>query len=75
VHRDPRPANFFRDAAGRFFLADLGSAARAGDAAATAGGRPWALNYGPLAARRATAHGTPPPAPAPAHGRAWSLPP
>jgi hypothetical protein len=67
VHRDPRPANFFRDAAGRFFLADLGSAARAGDAAAAADGRPWAPQYGPLAALRAAAAGAPPPAPAPAH--------
>ena len=68
VHRDPRPANFFRDAAGRFFLADLGSAARIGDAAAAAADtRPWAPQYGPLAALRATADGLPPPAPEAAH--------
>ena len=68
VHRDPRPANFFRDAAGRFFLADLGSAARIGDAAAAAAdARAWAPQYGPLAALRAAAAGAPPPAPAPAH--------
>jgi hypothetical protein len=66
-HRDPRPANFFRDAAGRFFLADLGSAARIGDADAAADGRKWAPQYGPLAALRAAATGAPPPAPAPAH--------
>ena len=66
-HRDPRPANFFRDAAGRFFLADLGSAARIGDAVAAADGRPWAPQYGPLAALRADVIGVPPPAPAPAH--------
>jgi hypothetical protein len=66
-HRDPRPANFFRDAAGRFFLADLGSAARIGDAAAAADRRPWAPQYGPLAALRAAATGASPPAPAPAH--------
>ncbi len=66
-HRDPRPANFFRDAAGRFFLADLGSAARIGDVAAAADGRPWAPQYGPLKALRAAAIGAPPPAPAPAH--------
>ena len=68
VHRDPRPANFFRDAAGRFFLADLGSAARIGDAAAAAADtRPWAPQYGPLAALRATADGLPPPAPEATH--------
>jgi hypothetical protein len=67
VHRDPRPANFFRDAAGRFFLANLGSAARAGDAAAADDGRPWAPQYGPLAALRAAAAGAPPQPPAPAH--------
>jgi hypothetical protein len=67
VHRDPRPANFFRDAAGRFFLADLGSAARVGDAAAATDGRPWALQYGPLAALHAAAGGAPLPAPEPAH--------
>jgi len=66
-HRDPRPANFFRDATGRFFLADLGSAVRIGDAAAAADGRKWAPQYGPLAALRAAATGAPPPAPAPAH--------
>ena len=66
-HRDPRPANFFRDATGRFFLADLGSAVRIGDAAAAADGRKWAPQYGPLAALRAAATGVPPPAPAPAH--------
>jgi hypothetical protein len=66
VHRDPRPANFFRDAAGRFFLADLGSAAPWG---ATAGvdARMWAPQYGPLAAMRAALAGDAPPAPVPAH--------
>jgi serine/threonine protein kinase len=67
VHRDPRPANFYRDASGRFFLTDLGSAARIGDAAAADDARPWAPQYGPLAALRAAAAGAPPPAPAPAH--------
>jgi hypothetical protein len=67
VHRDPRPANFFRDAAGRFFLADLGSAARIGDAAAVADGRPWAPQYGPLAVLRATLMGAPLPPPEPSH--------
>jgi hypothetical protein len=67
VHRDPRPANFYRDASGRFFLTDLGSAARIGDAAAADDARPWAPQYGPLAALRAAADGAPPPQPAPAH--------
>jgi len=54
--------------AGLFFLADLGSAARVGDAAAAAGARPWALQYGPLAALRAAAEGGAPlPVPEPAH--------
>jgi hypothetical protein len=70
VHRDPRPANFFRDAAGRFFLADLGSAAPWGAAAATAAGvdaRPWAPQYGPLSVMRAAVTRDAPPAPVPAH--------
>jgi hypothetical protein len=72
VHRDPRPANFYRDAAGRFFLSDLGSAAPIGDADADADAfgadvRPWAPQYGPLAVLRAAADGTPLPAPTPAH--------
>ena len=67
VHRDPRPPNFFRDAAGRFILCDLGAAARAGDAAAARDARPWAFPYGPLAALRALARRDPPPPPAPAH--------
>jgi hypothetical protein len=66
-HRDPRPANFYRDASGRFFLADLGSAARIGDAAAARDGRPWAFHFGPLDALRALHDGEPLPAPAPAH--------
>ena len=71
VHRDPRPANFFRDAAGRFFLADLGSAAPLSAAAATVGvgvdARPWAPQYGPLSAMRAAVARDAPPAPVPAH--------
>jgi hypothetical protein len=58
VHRDPRPANSFRDAAGRFFLADLGSAARVGDAAAAADARPWVMQYVPLAALHVAAGDT-----------------
>ena len=67
VHRDPRPANFFRDASGRFFLADLGSAARIGDVAAVNDARPWARAYGPLAALRSADAGALLPAPQPAH--------
>jgi hypothetical protein len=75
VHRDPRPANFFRDAAGRFFLADLGSAAPWRDDAsydrdsydAASDTRPWAPQYGPLAALRAASDGAPPPPPSPSH--------
>jgi len=63
-HRDPRPANFFRDAGGRFVLCDLGAAARIGDAAVAADGRPWAFPFGPLAALGALARGGPPPPPA-----------
>ena len=67
VHRDPRPANFYRDAAGRFVLADLGSAARIGDGAAAADGRPWAFHFGPLDALLALRDGAPLPPPQPAH--------
>ena len=67
AHRDPRPANFYRDAAGRFFVADLGSAARIGDAAAAADGRPWAFHFGPLDALLALRDGAPLPPPQPAH--------
>ena len=68
VHRDPRPTNFFRDAAGSFFLADLGSAAPIGDETVWIDDeRPWAPQYGPLAVLRAVAAGVAQPLPAPAH--------
>ena len=67
VHRDPRPANFYRDAAGRFFLADLGSAARIGNAAEARDGRPWAFHFGPLDALLGLRDGAPLPPPQPAH--------
>ena len=62
VHRDPRPCNFFRTRDGRFVLADLGSAVRVGERAAAEVA--WAFPYGPIAALRALAYGTPRPAPA-----------
>jgi hypothetical protein len=52
VHRDPRPANFFRTEDGSFVLSDLGAARRAGVALDTADERPWAFTYGPLTALR-----------------------
>jgi hypothetical protein len=58
VHRDPRPANFYRDAGGRFFLADLGSAAPCG-ADLGADARPWAPQFGPLHVLRALDAGLP----------------
>ena len=64
VHRDPRPSNFFRTADGRFFLADLGSAARSGQLDAAE--RPWAFPYGPLGALRALVTRAPLPPPRPA---------
>jgi hypothetical protein len=73
VHRDPRPANFYRDGAGRFVLCDLGSAARADarcdddDDDDDDDGRPWAFQLGPLAALRALRAGATLPPPAPAH--------
>jgi len=67
VHRDPRPANFYRDGAGRFFLADLGSAAPVDVASPADADRPWAFNFGPLDALRALRDGASLPAPQPAH--------
>ena len=52
VHRDPRPANFFRAEGGSFVLSDLGAAWCAGVAPDDEDERPWAFTYGPLAALR-----------------------
>jgi hypothetical protein len=64
VHRDPRPANFFRDPAGRFFLADLGSAVRVGESAHPA--VPFGFTHGPLHVLDALAAKEPLPPAAPA---------
>jgi serine/threonine protein kinase len=47
VHLDLRPSNFFRDAAGRFFLSDLGSAVGVGESIDYL--KPFAFTYGPMA--------------------------
>ena len=65
VHRDPRPANFFRDATGSFFLGDLGSAVRVGESAHP--DVPFGFTHGPLDALDALAACAALPPAVPAH--------
>jgi hypothetical protein len=65
VHRDPRPANFFRTVSGHFFLADVGAAVRIGTTASK--WLPCGFHYGPMSVLEAMVHNRELPASVPEH--------